>query len=117
MRFVAAWARVGPLGQTLDEGAGLLVQIVVRHNAVHDSPLEHCLRRVRPGGQNGLGGATRSCPGGDALRSSAEGRGTDHALEQSELSVLRGPDQIAGQSHLQARCKAQPVHGGDGGDA
>jgi hypothetical protein len=50
------------------------------------------------------------------LRSSAEGRGTDHALEQSELSVLRGPDQVAGQSYLQARCKAQPVHGGDGGD-
>ena len=46
----------------------------------------------------------------------AEGGRADHRLNEPELAVAGGPNQVAAHRDLQSGRQAQPLHGSHGGD-
>jgi hypothetical protein len=104
-----------PAGEPAGERVRVLAQFAGRQNAVDDAPFADRLGRIGPGRQDGFRGPARACPGDEALRSASERRGADYSLDETELGVLGGPDQVAAERDLESGGQAEALHGGDRG--
>ena len=102
IRFVAAWATVGPFAIRSRELAGLDLEGLGLPDPVDDAPLAHRLRVVERAGHDELLGPVRAGLLGQALRAAHRGREADDDLDEAELGAVGGDDEVAGQRELEA---------------
>jgi hypothetical protein len=50
---------------------------------------------------------------GQTLSAAGERGAADRTLDEAQLRILRGPDDVARERHLEARAEAEPVDGRD----
>ena len=111
--LVIAWALVGPAASSAARARERGLELLLGEDRVDDAPALQLLGAEELAGHHELAGAAAAGALGEALGAAHRRRQPDHFLDQAELRLRRGDDQVAAERDLEGRGQGQRVGGED----